>query len=214
MPREAASTSPLKFCTKQLKNLPPIPVTSMLHANLYQLTAMTISIENRSITFGNAAIAYLLSVTAAAGAYAILMEGTQLLVTSGLMQNMTNSGCEGSSTSWRDAFFIFIFGWIIAFITTIIPYAIGIHAINKFKAYCWQSFVGGSTVTAAMLGLLYEILMHNSILFRFSDIAFWVRILTELLRVVIAGATAGTICWLFLENNPFKLFGLQQPQQS
>jgi hypothetical protein len=185
----------------------------MQHANLYQLTTMTISIENRPITFGNAAIAHLLSVTAAAGAYTILMEGMQLLVTSGLIQGAGNYGCEGPSTSWGEALFMFVLRWIIAFITTIIPYTVGIQAINKFKAYCWQSFVGGSTATAAMLGLLYVFVTHNTILFRFSDTAFWLRTLTELLRVVIAGAAAGIACWLFLENNPLRLFRSQQQQQ-
>jgi hypothetical protein len=170
--------------------------------------------NNRTVNFANASLAYLAATTAAAGTYTILMEGTKFLEMSGLIQATTSYGCEGGpSTSWRDALFMFIFGWIIAFVTSIIPYAVGIQVINKFKAYCWKSFVGGSTATAAMLGLLYIILTNNTILFRFSDTAFWLRTLTELLRLVIAGTVAGTACWLFLENNPFKSFASQRPQQ-
>jgi hypothetical protein len=108
-----------------------------------------------------AVVAYCLAVTTASFVYALFIETT------------SNFGLA------------FVVGWIVVFLIAFFPFFVSVAVAHTLKVSHWSYFVGGASITSALICLLFE---QEKYYFRHCP------------SYLISGALAGLVCWLYLRR--------------
>lgn len=164
---------------------------------------MEAPVENHSNKFENAAIAYLLAVTSAALAFTLLLEGPAV-ITGGFESATTNSPLTKALHLLIMTPILFLIGWIFAFFTAFIPFAVGIAIARLFKISHWLYFVGGGAFTAAMLCSLAIDIPDLGINVQEPEPTFEQKYLNGLPYFLVCGSVAGIVCWQYLRRGFIK----------
>jgi hypothetical protein len=95
---------------------------------------------------------------------------------------------------------LFVLGWIFAFFTALIPFAIGIAIARHFAITHWLYFVLGGALTAIALEALFISIPDLGINVQEPAASFGQQYLTALPNFLASGVAAGASCIAFLRS--------------
>lgn len=164
---------------------------------------MNLTSKNLSITVGDSIAAYCLAVTTATIAFTFLFLGFSLLQ-NGYETATTNDFSTKASHLLQQSLLIFIAGWVVAFVTSLIPFCVAIVIARKFSIMRWWYFVGGGFLTAALLCIVHAWVAQDGP--PLGPVPDKIPSLAEsYLRYCLyywsSGSLAGLVCWGFLRRS-------------
>ncbi|HEY8084772.1 MAG TPA: hypothetical protein VIE69_04095 [Methylophilaceae bacterium] len=144
--------------------------------------------------------AYLLAVTAAAITFPVLLEGSAMISNGGFETATTDDLITKLAHLSIMSFLFFVIGWLLAFVTALIPFIAGIAIIKRLKSSHWVYFVAGSVLTAVGFIPLYISIPNLGINEVYPEPSFEQKYLRALPYFLMSGSAAGATCWFYLQR--------------